>query len=199
MNLETIRAYCLKKKGKITEGFPFGEDVLVFKVSGKIFLLARVEQHPLSINLKCDSEKAIELRERHEAVRPGYHMNKKFWTGFVAVLVAMEIMMFLVHGVILKSAYEATQSVWRPDMMSLMWSYQKWPRLFEQLSPIYKWTPGGLRTVQSCPRRRASLATYAKPRWTTRGAPRISSYAASAIGGNAARYFSFGVSRSRLE
>ncbi|MBF8247514.1 MAG: MmcQ-like protein [Bacteroidetes bacterium] len=79
MNLETIRAYCLKKKGKITEGFPFGEDVLVFKINGKIFLLARVEQHPLSINLKCDSEKAIELRERHEAVRPGYHMNKKFW------------------------------------------------------------------------------------------------------------------------
>jgi hypothetical protein len=50
-------------------------------------------------------------------------MNKKFWTGFVAVFVAMEIMMFLVHGVILKSAYEATQSVWRPDMMSLMWIY----------------------------------------------------------------------------
>ena len=50
-------------------------------------------------------------------------MNKKFWTGFVAVFVAMEIMMFLVHGVILKSAYEATQAVWRPDMMSLMWIY----------------------------------------------------------------------------
>ncbi len=50
-------------------------------------------------------------------------MNKKFWTGFVVVFVAMEIMMILIHGVILKSAYEATQSVWRPDMTSLMWIY----------------------------------------------------------------------------
>ena len=79
MNLETIRTYCLKKKGRITEGFPFGEDVLVFKVNGKMFLLARIEKHPLSINLKCDPELAGELRERYEAVQPGYHMNKKFW------------------------------------------------------------------------------------------------------------------------
>ena len=50
-------------------------------------------------------------------------MNKKFWTGFVVVFVAMEIMMILIHGVLLKSAYEATQAVWRPDMMSLMWIY----------------------------------------------------------------------------
>lgn len=50
-------------------------------------------------------------------------MNKKFWTGFVVVFVAMEIMMFLIHGVILSSAYQATQSLWRPDMMSLMWIY----------------------------------------------------------------------------
>ncbi|MDQ2938695.1 MAG: hypothetical protein M3R67_14515, partial [Acidobacteriota bacterium] len=57
---------------------------------------------------------------------------------------------------------------------------KKWPRLFEQLSPIHKWTPGGLPKVQSCPRRRASLATNAEPRWATRGAPNISFYAASA-------------------
>ena len=50
-------------------------------------------------------------------------MNKKFWTAFVVVFVAMEIMMFLIHGVILSSAYQATQSLWRPDMMSLMWIY----------------------------------------------------------------------------
>ena len=50
-------------------------------------------------------------------------MSKKFWIGFVVVFVAMEIMMFLIHGVLLKSAYEATQSLWRPDMMSLMWIY----------------------------------------------------------------------------
>ena len=57
--------------------------------------------------------------------------------------------------------------------------HEKWPRLFEQLSPIYKWTLGGLPKVQSCPRRRASLATNAEPRWATRGAPGISFYAAS--------------------
>lgn len=50
-------------------------------------------------------------------------MSKKFWTGFVVVFVAMEIMMFLIHGVLLSSAYQASQSVWRPDMMSLMWIY----------------------------------------------------------------------------
>ena len=61
---------------------------------------------------------------------------------------------------------------------------KKWPRLFEQLSPIYKWTLGGLPKVQSCPRRRASLATNAEPRWATRGAPGISFYAASSSLGN---------------
>ncbi len=76
---------------------------------------------------------------------------------------------------------------------------QKWFRLFEQLSPIYKWTPGRLLKVQSCPRRRASLATNAKPRWATRGAPGTSSYAAKRMGGSAARYCSSGVMRPRLE
>ena len=83
MTLDQIREYCLKKKGRITEGLPFGEDVLVFKVNGKMFLLARIEQHPLSINLKCDPGLAGELRERYEAVTPGYHMNKKHWSTVV--------------------------------------------------------------------------------------------------------------------
>ncbi|HCV42506.1 MAG TPA: hypothetical protein DGH68_03410 [Bacteroidetes bacterium] len=52
-----------------------------------------------------------------------FDMNKKFWTGFVVVFVLMEIMMFLIHGMILSSAYQATQALWRPDMMSLMWIY----------------------------------------------------------------------------
>jgi predicted DNA-binding protein (MmcQ/YjbR family) len=76
---EDIRKYCLGKKGKITEGFPFGEDVLVFKVNGKVFSLLMIDERPLSMNLKCDPELAIELRERYEAVRPGYHMNKTHW------------------------------------------------------------------------------------------------------------------------
>jgi len=76
---EDVRKYCLGKKGKITEGFPFGEDALVFEVNGKVFLLLMIDDRPLSVNLKCDPVFAIELRERYEAVRPGYHMNKKHW------------------------------------------------------------------------------------------------------------------------
>ena len=79
LTIEAIREYCLKKKGAITEEFPFGEDVLVFKVHGKLFLLTRLEQRPLSLNLKCEPELAIELRERYTSVQPGYHMNKKYW------------------------------------------------------------------------------------------------------------------------
>lgn len=82
MNIEQIREYCLKKKG-ITEEFPFDEETLVFKVVGKIFLLALLESIPLQINLKCDPEKAIELREEYEAVQPGYHMNKKHWNTII--------------------------------------------------------------------------------------------------------------------
>ena len=82
MNIEQIREYCIKKKG-VTEEFPFDEDTLVFKVMGKIFLLASLETVPLQINLKCDPEKTIELREEYEAVQPGYHMNKKHWNTVV--------------------------------------------------------------------------------------------------------------------
>jgi predicted DNA-binding protein (MmcQ/YjbR family) len=79
MNLDDIRKYCMKKKGKITEEFPFGEEVLVFKVFGKIFVLANIDSVPLQMNLKCDPERAIELRERYDAIIPGWHMNKKMW------------------------------------------------------------------------------------------------------------------------
>lgn len=82
MNIEQIREYCLKKKG-ITEEFPFDEETLVYKVAGKIFLLASLESIPLQINLKCDPEKAVELREEYEAVQPGYHMNKKHWNTII--------------------------------------------------------------------------------------------------------------------
>ncbi|MFN8211237.1 MAG: MmcQ/YjbR family DNA-binding protein [Bacteroidales bacterium] len=77
MNIEDLRAYCLKKQN-VTEGFPFGEDTLVFKVNGKIFLLASLDEEP-GINLKCDPARALELRERYTSVTPGYHMNKKHW------------------------------------------------------------------------------------------------------------------------
>jgi len=78
MNVETLREYCLSKKS-VTEGFPFGEDTLVFKVMDKIFLLISLSANPLQFNAKCDPEKAIELREEYNSVQPGYHMNKKHW------------------------------------------------------------------------------------------------------------------------
>lgn len=77
MNIEELRDYCLDKRA-VTETFPFGEDTLVFKVGGKIFLLTGLEdgQH---FNAKCDPELAGELRERFTEVKPGYHMNKAHW------------------------------------------------------------------------------------------------------------------------
>ncbi|MEO6149419.1 MAG: MmcQ/YjbR family DNA-binding protein [Mucilaginibacter sp.] len=77
MNVEELRDYCLEKPG-VTEGFPFGEDTLVFKVGEKLFLLTGLEQGD-RFNVKCDPELAIDLRERHPEVKPGYHMNKAHW------------------------------------------------------------------------------------------------------------------------
>jgi predicted DNA-binding protein (MmcQ/YjbR family) len=77
MTLDILRDYCLLKN-QVTEEFPFDAQTLVFKVAGKMFALTDVDQFE-SINLKCDPEKAIELREQFDAVRPGYHMNKKHW------------------------------------------------------------------------------------------------------------------------
>ena len=78
MDLEQFREYCLKKHG-VTEGTPFGEDVLVFKIGGKMFALAALDEVPSTVNLKCDPDLALELRDRYEQVRPGYHMNKRHW------------------------------------------------------------------------------------------------------------------------
>ena len=78
MDLEQFREYCLNKS-HATEGTPFGEDVLVFKIAGKMFALAPLDQVPATANLKCDPDLALELRDRYEQVRPGYHMNKKHW------------------------------------------------------------------------------------------------------------------------
>lgn len=81
MNIEDVRLYCLSK-AEVTESFPFGETTLVFKVNGKIFALLSLEE-PVSMNLKCDPEKAIELREKYPSVIPGYHMNKRLWNTIV--------------------------------------------------------------------------------------------------------------------
>lgn len=77
MNVETYRKYCISKKG-VTEEFPFGGDVLVFKVMGKMFALTDLQGFE-SVNLKVDPEEGAELREKYSSVVPGYHMNKKHW------------------------------------------------------------------------------------------------------------------------
>lgn len=78
MNIEELREYALSFKG-VTESFPFDETTLVFKVMNKMFLLTDTEKN-MSMNVKCDPEKAIDLRERYpETVLPGYHMNKRLW------------------------------------------------------------------------------------------------------------------------
>lgn len=77
MNLADFRAHCLAKPGT-TEEFPFDQKTLVFKVGGKMFALLDVDDFE-SVNLKCEPERAIDLRERYADIRPGYHMNKKHW------------------------------------------------------------------------------------------------------------------------
>ena len=78
MDLAQFRECCLSKP-RATEGTPFGPDVLVFKVGGKMFALAALDDVPTTVNLKCDPDLALDLRDRYDEVRPGYHMNKKHW------------------------------------------------------------------------------------------------------------------------
>lgn len=81
MNLDTFYEYCLSKKGT-TEHFPFDEDTLVFKVGGKIFALSSLsnwEKNEAAVNLKCDPDRAQELRAEYEEIKPGFHMSKVHW------------------------------------------------------------------------------------------------------------------------
>ncbi len=83
MDIEFLREYVLGKPS-VTEGFPFGETVIVYKVNDKIFLLLPLDTQPLQFNVKCDPERAIEWREQYPgAVLPGFHMNKKHWNTVV--------------------------------------------------------------------------------------------------------------------
>ena len=80
MDLQFLRAYLLQKKGT-TEETPFGPDVLVFKVMGKMFALVAWQERPLRITLKCDPNLALTLRHQYQAIQPGYYMNKKHWNS----------------------------------------------------------------------------------------------------------------------
>jgi predicted DNA-binding protein (MmcQ/YjbR family) len=78
MDIETFRDYCLAKKAT-SEDFPFGPETLVLKVGGKMFALTGLDSDEFTVNLKCDPDRAVELREQHAEIQPGYHMNKKHW------------------------------------------------------------------------------------------------------------------------
>jgi len=78
MNIEEFRAYCISKPG-VTEAFPFGPETLVFKVAGKVFALTGLDSPTFEVNLKCDPDYAVEIREKYNEIRAGYHMNKKHW------------------------------------------------------------------------------------------------------------------------
>lgn len=77
MTIDALQAYCALKPG-VSWDAPFGPETLVFRVAGKIFAIAPLD-HFVTINLKCDPERAVELRERHEGIIPGWHMNKRHW------------------------------------------------------------------------------------------------------------------------
>ena len=79
MTLDYFRDFCLSLP-HVTEDTPFGPDVLVFRVGGKIFALMDMETFPY-VNLKCDPERALQLREEYPGITPGYHMNKKLWNS----------------------------------------------------------------------------------------------------------------------
>jgi predicted DNA-binding protein (MmcQ/YjbR family) len=99
MNIESFREYCLSKPAA-TEGMPFGPDNIVFKVEGKMFALAALDEVPPAVNLKCDPDLALELRDRYEQVTPGYHMNKKHWNTVVldGVIPQAEIKKMIDHS-----------------------------------------------------------------------------------------------------
>jgi predicted DNA-binding protein (MmcQ/YjbR family) len=82
MNVEYFREYCLNKKN-VTESFPFDNEALVFKVNNKMFGILPINSKPLQMNLKCEPEYALELREKYSEITPGYHMNKKMWNTVV--------------------------------------------------------------------------------------------------------------------
>jgi predicted DNA-binding protein (MmcQ/YjbR family) len=83
MDIEQLRNFVLSLP-EVEESFPFGEETLVFKIKGKIFLLTGLDRQPLQFNVKCNPDEAIELREEFlDAVLPGYHMNKKHWNTIV--------------------------------------------------------------------------------------------------------------------
>ena len=96
MDIETLRSYCISKKG-VSEDFPFDDVTLVFKVMGKMFALVSLERLPLQVNLKCNPEKAIVLREEYDgAILPGYHMSKVHWNTLIVEKISPKLILELI-------------------------------------------------------------------------------------------------------
>lgn len=97
MHVEDVRKYCLGLKG-VTESFPFDKSTLVFKVQNKIFALTGLDKHPFQINLKCDPDRAIALREEYDgAIIPGYHMSKVHWNTVFAESIPESFLLELIN------------------------------------------------------------------------------------------------------
>ncbi len=97
MNIEELREYCLSKI-YVTEDTPFDETTLAFKVGDKIFALTNIESKPTRVNLKCDPEKAIDLRENYpDVIIPGYHMNKKHWNTIIIEEIESSLLIELIN------------------------------------------------------------------------------------------------------
>ena len=114
MDLESFHSFCLSMNG-VTEEFPFGEETIVFKVMGKMFTLTDVITFE-SVNLKCDPEVGVELREKYPAVMPGYHMNKKHW---ITVMMDGSVSDKLVKGWIGASYDLVVKSLSKSDKLTL--------------------------------------------------------------------------------
>jgi predicted DNA-binding protein (MmcQ/YjbR family) len=95
MSLEELREYCLSKEF-CTEDTPFGPNTLVFRIAGKIFGLTSLDSDECRINLKCEPDYAIELREKYDFIIPGYHMNKTHWNTVIAKKAHLNLMKSLV-------------------------------------------------------------------------------------------------------
>ena len=114
MELDELRDYCLAKKG-VTEGTPFGPETLVFKVMNKIFAITGIDDYEF-VNLKCDPEYAMELREREPGIRPGWHMNKQHWNSvFTDGTVSIKLFKELIdhsYDLIVRSLPKKVQAEW---------------------------------------------------------------------------------------
>lgn len=94
MDIESLRQYCLQKPFT-TEEFPFDDVTLVFKVAGKMFACLPLDK-PDMLVLKCDADYAVELRDRHSAIEPAWHFNKKYWNQHIISVLDDDLLRHLI-------------------------------------------------------------------------------------------------------